>query len=166
VHVRVHQLSAFFNTFILCFKFAAVNSCIMGIARPVWTARTYDHIHAVLEKRLEKKRKEKKRKTTQGWLHHKHGLRKWRRCCRTAKYSRYQADSNPQPQRVWPDHGPLGSQGSYPWGSVVQQALNSSFCRAAHLYHCTTLAFCLCFSPVSSSFYFLGPHNCSSFFLA
>jgi len=46
--------------------------------------------------------------------HHKHGFRKRKRCCRTAKYSRYQADSNPRPRRVWPDHGPLGFQGSYP----------------------------------------------------
>jgi len=46
--------------------------------------------------------------------HHKHGLRKRRRSCQTAKYSRYQADSNPRPRRVWPDHGPLGFQGSYP----------------------------------------------------
>jgi hypothetical protein len=32
----------------------------------------------------------------------------------TAKYSRYQADSNPRPRRIWPDHGPRGFQGSYP----------------------------------------------------
>ena len=42
------------------------------------------------------------------------GFRKRSRICRTAKYSRYQADSNPRPQRIWPDHGPLGFQGSYP----------------------------------------------------
>jgi len=28
--------------------------------------------------------------------------------------SSHQADSNPRPRRVWPDHGPLGFQGSYP----------------------------------------------------
>jgi hypothetical protein len=49
-----------------------------------------------------------------GWFHHKHGLWKRRRSCRTAKYSRYQADSNPLSRRLWPDHGPLGFQGSYP----------------------------------------------------
>jgi hypothetical protein len=57
---------------------------------------------------------EKEKKNYAGVIHHKHGLRKRRRCCRTAKYSRYQADSNPRPRRVWPDHGPLGFQGSYP----------------------------------------------------
>jgi hypothetical protein len=42
-----------------------------------------------------------------------HEERKRRRCCQTAKYSRYQADSNPWPRNFWPDHGPLGFQGSY-----------------------------------------------------
>ena len=64
----------------------------------------------------------KKEKATQGWYHCKHGLRKRRRSCRTAKYSRYQADSNPRPQRVWHDHGPLGFQGSCPWyNSMVHE---------------------------------------------
>jgi len=37
----------------------------------------------------------KEEKTTQGWQHLKHGLRKRRRSCRTAESSRYQADLNP-----------------------------------------------------------------------
>ena len=40
---------------------------------------------------------------------------------------------------------------------------NSSSCRAAKWHYTTSLACYLCFSPVSSSFNFLGPHNCSSF---
>jgi hypothetical protein len=60
--------------------------------------------------------KEKEKNNYAGVIHHKHGLKKRRRCCRTAKYSRYQADLNPRPRRVWPDHGPLGFQGSYPAG--------------------------------------------------
>ena len=58
--------------------------------------------------------KEKTKKHSARVIHHKHGLRNRRRCCRTAKYSRYQADSNPRPRRFWPDHGPQGVQGSYP----------------------------------------------------
>jgi hypothetical protein len=40
--------------------------------------------------------------------------------------------------------------------------LNSSSCGAAKGYHLITFAFNLCFSPVFSSFYFLGPPGCCS----
>ena len=39
-------------------------------------------------------------------------------------------DSNPRPLKVWPDHGPLGFQGSYPKAVSSEQGV--SFCVSQH----------------------------------
>jgi hypothetical protein len=65
-------------------------------------------------KRTQKTPKQEKKKNYAGVITPQAWNRKRWRCCRTAKYSRNQADSNSRPRRVWPDHGPLGFQGSYP----------------------------------------------------